>query len=106
MSFFLVLISVFHGIETFRLKRDDEKTDAKGETAGSSFLPPSIKKIFDNAWVRITSFYLDEKPLSKSEESAETKTSDSPEHSDGLIEIQKDSPSKHSREVAISTKAR
>jgi len=106
MSFFLVLISVFHGIEMFRLKRDDEKADAKGETAGSSFLPPSIKKIFDNAWVRITSFYLDEKPLSKLEESAETKTSDSPEHSDGLIEIQKDSPSKRSQEVAISTKAR
>jgi len=106
MSFFLVLISVFHGIEMFRLKRGDGKVVEKGEAGGSSFLPPSIKKIFDNAWARVTSFYLDEKPLSKPEESAEVKTSDSPEHSDGLIEIQKDSPSKRSQEVAISTKAR
>jgi len=112
MSFFLVLISAFHRIKTFKLKRGDKITAAEGEAADSSAPPSSpilssVKKTFNSAWARITSFYLDEKPLPKPEEPAETKTSDAAECSDGLTEIQKDSPSKQrTQEVAASTKAR
>ena len=62
MSFFLILIIVFHGIKIKRLRRGDEKIAEKDETSRA-------KKIFTNAWLHITGFY--------SEESAAVKDKDS-----------------------------
>ena len=112
MSFFLVLIAVFNRIKIFKLKRSDGKAIEEGDTTDTGeesrpavlpFLSP-VTKLFNSAWMHITSFYLDERTTSKSKQTTETKVteetteSNSLSHSDGLVEIKKDSSSEHIQE--------
>ena len=118
LSFFLLHIAVFQKIKILKLKRDDIKTVEAGEPGAepglSESMPAmaSLKKIFNSAWMRITRFYLDERVSPQSEESTETKTEnksaakDTSDRSLGLVEIQKDSSPKQSREAALPARAR
>ena len=120
MSFFLVLIAVFNKIKMVKLKRGGEKPaeTADGEPQFPQPEPPSpspllssLKRNFNDIWMRITQFYLDERVSPKSEEAAETKEGKAaegtaPGHSGGLIEIQKAAPAKQSQEVTLTARAR
>ena len=116
MSFFLIHISVFHKIKLLKLKRDEEKPAERDESSSPSFLPSSpllssVKNFLNSAWMRITSFYLDERTSSRSEESAETKKakaaeSGTPDHASGLIEIQKEKTAKQSQKSVLPARAR
>ena len=106
MSFFLILIAVFQKIKMLKLKRSDEKTVEKSDIADS--LSP-IKKAFNDAWMRITSFYLDERVSSKPEEPAEAEdkaAENTAADPGGLVEIQKPKTPKHTQAAVLPARAR
>ncbi|MCL2233993.1 MAG: SPFH domain-containing protein [Treponema sp.] len=111
MSFFLVLIAVFHKIKMAKPKRGDEKTAEPGEGAASpphpSPLLSSLKKNLSDVWMRITRFYLDERIPPKTEDSAgAAKTAEHTGHSSGLIEIQKAKEAKQGQQAPVPARAR
>ena len=107
MSFFLVLIAVFHRIK-IRLQRGKEKAGEKGETFGA-FLYASpvmspVKKLITRAWAHVADFYLEESKEPHSEDAGSAR--DVPQQTGGLVAIQKETSVSHGEGFVLPARAK
>ena len=108
MSFFLILFAVFQKIKMLKLKRAAKKSDEYGKSETADSASPSspfvsaAKHFLNSAWMRVTSFYLDERVTPNQEQPIEQSIGESTEIKtaktdtiDGLVEIQRVKAPRH-----------